>query len=240
MKLGYLQLAFLLQGKGDTGRRDPGLTSRPPPTAPAARASTGAGRFCSRRWGTPQQAARAAAALSRERRSGNAERPRHRAGGRRQAGRGAGRFSRGRSRSTRPTRMPTRTSGIALLKLEQRRRSAARTSKPPLSLGKRNARAWNALGVAWMRLGAPAKAIDAWAHCVELNPEQYDALYNIGRVAGQLGDWKKAPTGARALRRDGAGRRSTARTSPRCAPPGRHVPSRGLTEARPGSDRIAS
>ena len=25
-----------------------------------------------------------------------------------------------------------------------------------------------------------------------LNPEQYDALYNIGRVAGQMHDWKKA------------------------------------------------
>ena len=25
-----------------------------------------------------------------------------------------------------------------------------------------------------------------------MNPEQYDALYNIGRVAGQLGDWKTA------------------------------------------------
>jgi len=36
------------------------------------------------------------------------------------------------------------------------------------------------------------KAIAAWKQCVELNPEQYDALYNIGRVSGQLGDWKGA------------------------------------------------
>jgi tetratricopeptide (TPR) repeat protein len=61
-----------------------------------------------------------------------------------------------------------------------------------LRLGKRHARAWNALGVAWMRLGDPAKAIDAWERCLEMNPEQFDALYNVGRVAGQLGDWKKA------------------------------------------------
>jgi len=43
-----------------------------------------------------------------------------------------------------------------------------------------------------MRLGEPKKAIEAWKTCLEMNPEQYDALYNIGRVAGQLGDWKTA------------------------------------------------
>ncbi|HEY3204303.1 MAG TPA: tetratricopeptide repeat protein, partial [Thermoanaerobaculia bacterium] len=43
-----------------------------------------------------------------------------------------------------------------------------------------------------MRLGDPQKAIAAWQRCIELNPEQYDALYNIGRVAGQMGDWKTA------------------------------------------------
>ena len=25
-----------------------------------------------------------------------------------------------------------------------------------------------------------------------MNPDQFDALYNVGRVAGQLRDWKKA------------------------------------------------
>ena len=43
-----------------------------------------------------------------------------------------------------------------------------------------------------MQLGDPRKAIDAWEHCLEINPEQYDALYNIGRVAGQMKDWTKA------------------------------------------------
>ncbi len=86
--------------------------------------------------------------------------------------------------------------------LPEHRHRAARSSTSPdearknletaLTLGKRHTRAWNALGVAWMQLGAPEKAIDAWEHCVELSPEQYDALYNIGRVSGQLGDWKKA------------------------------------------------
>jgi arylsulfatase A-like enzyme/Flp pilus assembly protein TadD len=81
--------------------------------------------------------------------------------------------------------------GIALLKLN-RAEEARKNLETALSLGKRHARAWNALGVAWMQLGDPAKAIAAWKHCVELNPEQYDALYNIGRVSGQLGDWKGA------------------------------------------------
>jgi arylsulfatase A-like enzyme/Flp pilus assembly protein TadD len=81
--------------------------------------------------------------------------------------------------------------GIALLKLD-RPDEARKNLEQALSLGKRHARAWNALGVAWMNLNAPEKALAAWRHCVELNPEQYDALYNIGRVSGQLGDWKGA------------------------------------------------
>jgi arylsulfatase A-like enzyme/Flp pilus assembly protein TadD len=81
--------------------------------------------------------------------------------------------------------------GISLLKLD-RVDDARQNLEMALRLGKRHVRAWNALGVAWMRLGDPKKAIDAWEHCLEINPEQYDALYNVGRVAGQIKDWKKA------------------------------------------------
>jgi arylsulfatase A-like enzyme/Flp pilus assembly protein TadD len=81
--------------------------------------------------------------------------------------------------------------GIALLKL-YRPDEARKNLEQAIALGKRHARAWNALGVAWMQQGLPAKALAAWKRCVELNPEQYDALYNIGRVSGQLGDWKGA------------------------------------------------
>ena len=81
--------------------------------------------------------------------------------------------------------------GIALLKLD-RVDEARQNLEASLRLGKRHARAWNALGVAWMRLGDPKKAIEAWQRCLEINPEQYDALYNIGRVAGQIQDWKTA------------------------------------------------
>jgi arylsulfatase A-like enzyme len=81
--------------------------------------------------------------------------------------------------------------GISLLKLD-RVDEARQNLEAALRLGKRHARAWNALGVAWMRVGEPAKAIDAWERCLEMNPEQFDALYNVGRVAGQMRDWKKA------------------------------------------------
>ncbi len=81
--------------------------------------------------------------------------------------------------------------GIAMLKLG-RADEARENLEAALRLGKRHTRAWNALGVAWMRLHEPRKAIDAWQKCLEINPEQYDALYNIGRVAGQIQDWKTA------------------------------------------------
>jgi len=81
--------------------------------------------------------------------------------------------------------------GIALLKLD-RPEEARKNLEQALTLGKKHTRAWNALGVAWMNLDQPEKAIQAWQRCVELNPDQFDALYNIGRVAGRLGDWKTA------------------------------------------------
>jgi tetratricopeptide (TPR) repeat protein len=83
--------------------------------------------------------------------------------------------------------------GIALLKLD-RAAEARDQLEAALRFGKRHARAWNALGVAWLKLGDPGKAVKAWEQCTALNPEQYDALYNIGRVAGQMKDWKKART----------------------------------------------
>ena len=81
--------------------------------------------------------------------------------------------------------------GIALLKLDQPD-EARKNLEQAVALGKRRVRAWNALGVAWLRLGDSRKAIECWKKCVEFNPEQYDALYNIGRVAGEMGDWKTA------------------------------------------------
>ena len=84
--------------------------------------------------------------------------------------------------------------GIALLKgdrpgsVEKARESLEKS----IAFGLRNPKAWNALGVAWMRSNAPAKALDAWQRCVEYGPEEYDALYNMGIVALKIGDRPRA------------------------------------------------
>jgi tetratricopeptide (TPR) repeat protein len=41
-------------------------------------------------------------------------------------------------------------------------------------------------------MGQPEKAMEAWSRCVEVDPQQFDALYNLGRVAGNLGDYARA------------------------------------------------
>lgn len=81
--------------------------------------------------------------------------------------------------------------GITLLRLN-RAQEARQNLEKALAINARNPRAWNALGVAWMRLEAPVKALDAWTRAVEYNPEQYDALYNIGLVASRMGDRGRA------------------------------------------------
>jgi arylsulfatase A-like enzyme/Tfp pilus assembly protein PilF len=82
-------------------------------------------------------------------------------------------------------------SGIADLKLS-RLDDARRNLETALSISRRSPRALNALGVVWSRLDQPKKAIEAWTLCVQADPQQYDALYNLGRVAGQIGEWKTA------------------------------------------------
>ena len=71
------------------------------------------------------------------------------------------RCSRASSRSTPAGAIAYQNTGISLLKLN-RIDEARQNLEAALRLGKRHARAWNALGVAWMRLGDPNKAIDAW------------------------------------------------------------------------------
>src|SRR5262249_22782540 len=55
-----------------------------------------------------------------------------------------------------------------------------------LTLNERLPRAWNAEGVALERSGKPAEALGAWQKAVAIDPQQYDAFFNIGLVAGQL------------------------------------------------------
>ena len=84
--------------------------------------------------------------------------------------------------------------GIALLKADRPGGVAqARESlEKSIALGVRNPKAWNALGVSWMRSDEPARALEAWARCVEYGPEEYDALYNMGIVALRIGDRARA------------------------------------------------
>jgi len=77
--------------------------------------------------------------------------------------------------------------GLALLRLD-RLPEARDQLEAALATSRRSPRSLNALGVVYSRLGEPAKAVEAWKRCVEADPQQYDALYNLGRVAGNLGD----------------------------------------------------
>ena len=43
----------------------------------------------------------------------------------------------------------------------------------------RLASAWNALGAAYLRSGDVDKALTSWRHAVEIDAQQYDALYNL-------------------------------------------------------------
>lgn len=84
-------------------------------------------------------------------------------------------------------------SAIGIAELKAGRPAPAREAlERALSVNRRNARAWNALGVAFDRLGSSREALDAWSRAAENDPEQYDALYNIGIVAARLGDAARA------------------------------------------------
>ncbi|MEO8348614.1 MAG: sulfatase-like hydrolase/transferase, partial [Acidobacteriota bacterium] len=76
--------------------------------------------------------------------------------------------------------------GIALLKggdalgaMQRFDRALAITEKLP--------RAWNAKGVAQARLGDEAGAISSWRRAADIDPKQFDALFNIGVVASGRG-----------------------------------------------------
>jgi tetratricopeptide (TPR) repeat protein len=81
--------------------------------------------------------------------------------------------------------------GIASLKLG-RVAEARESLEKALAIHERNPRAWNALGVALMQSNEPAKALDAWSNSLKYDPKQFDALYNVARVAVRLGDRERA------------------------------------------------
>lgn len=76
--------------------------------------------------------------------------------------------------------------GIVLLRLS-RAAEARDHLKRALALNDRLPIAWNTLGVALYQLEGPEAALGAWRKAYELDPQQYDALYNTGLVAASLG-----------------------------------------------------
>ncbi len=76
--------------------------------------------------------------------------------------------------------------GIVLLRMsraaearDQLRRALDLNAGLPIS--------WNTLGVALYQLEGPEAALTAWHKAYELDPRQYDALFNTGLVAASLG-----------------------------------------------------
>jgi arylsulfatase A-like enzyme/Flp pilus assembly protein TadD len=78
-------------------------------------------------------------------------------------------------------------SGIALLKRGDAAGALLRLDRA-LGIEDNLPRTWNAKGVAQSELGDTAAAIASWRRAAELDPRQYDALFNIGIVAGRRGE----------------------------------------------------
>jgi arylsulfatase A-like enzyme/tetratricopeptide (TPR) repeat protein len=73
---------------------------------------------------------------------------------------------------------------IGITQLHQRKLSEALASfDAAFAINDRLPRAWNGRGVALKESGRPEEAIQAWKRAVELDPEQFDALFNLGVVA---------------------------------------------------------
>jgi type IV pilus assembly protein PilF len=52
--------------------------------------------------------------------------------------------------------------------------------------------ALNTLGVAYAQTSDFSRAVDAWNRAVQIDPRQYDALYNIGMVEARTGHPEEA------------------------------------------------
>jgi arylsulfatase A-like enzyme/Tfp pilus assembly protein PilF len=76
--------------------------------------------------------------------------------------------------------------GIVLLRMA-RAAEARDHLKRAIALNDRLPIAWNTLGVALYQLEGPEAALGAWRKAYELDPQQFDALYNTGLVAASLG-----------------------------------------------------
>lgn len=76
--------------------------------------------------------------------------------------------------------------GIVLLRMSRAAEARAELQRA-LELNDSLPIAWNTLGVALYQLEGPESALTAWRKAYELDPRQYDALFNTGLVAASLG-----------------------------------------------------
>jgi arylsulfatase A-like enzyme/Flp pilus assembly protein TadD len=87
---------------------------------------------------------------------------------------------------------------LALVSLRAGRWEEARHSaEAALAIDDSLSLSWNYLGGALYNLGRRREAVDAWDRSVEFDPRNYDALFNMGLVAREIGDAARA---RRALR----------------------------------------
>lgn len=78
-----------------------------------------------------------------------------------------------------------RLSVVALRR--ERPKEAEEWARRAVASDANRAPAWNSLGVALMLLDRPSEALDAWQRCLEVDPSQFDTLFNLGMQAARLG-----------------------------------------------------
>lgn len=86
-------------------------------------------------------------------------------------------------------RDPRALEGMGMVALRQQRwQDAERYLEQALAVNPASAEAWNMLAVAKISgPGDSAGALEAWSRSLDLDPEQWDVLYNLGLVAPDLG-----------------------------------------------------
>jgi len=83
---------------------------------------------------------------------------------------------------------PRSSEGLGIVTLRAHQPEVAvRHLRHALELNPQLPVSWNTLGVALYQLHQPTAALDAWHRAFALDPTQYDALYNIGLVANEMG-----------------------------------------------------
>ena len=89
---------------------------------------------------------------------------------------------------------------MAMVELRRGRfAEAKRWAEEALRVNEHLSLGWNYLGVAEAQLGRPAAAVAAWQRAVELDPELWDALWNLGTTAAKLGMREQAANALRAF-----------------------------------------